>query len=126
MVFYALTTTYGAVLASELIGDRSMYAVAGLSARFGPRAVMAGVLPAFMLKSLAAVLLGAAVLSRLPRDVIAVLSAATFCVAAVHLWRAKETAELAARSHTIQMRGILAAFAAIFFSEWADVGQFTT
>jgi putative Ca2+/H+ antiporter (TMEM165/GDT1 family) len=121
----AFTAAFLAVLAAETIGDRSAYSVGALSARFGIRRVLSGALPAFMLKSLAAVLLGG-FLKLLPKSVIGVLSATTFLATAILIWR--QRVEDADRSNlpTNSRGGVTAGFCAIFFSEWADRGQLMT
>jgi Ca2+/H+ antiporter, TMEM165/GDT1 family len=121
----AFATTYVAVLAAETIGDRSAYTVGALSARFGSRRVLRGVVPAFMLKALAAVLLGD-VLKRLPTQAVTALTAVTFLTTALLLWRdrARQPAFEAAAGSA--RAGVATAFGAIFFSEWADRGQLVT
>ena len=111
-----LVAAYAAVLVAELLGDRSMYAIATLSARFGPATVLAGAIPAFMLKALAAVLFGNLLL-RLPHWFVAALAALTFFISAIVLWRGETE-----RVH----HAIPAGFAAVFFTEWADIGQLVT
>lgn len=120
---------YMAVLVAELVGDRLIYSVGALAGRYGPRAVMCGLLPALALKSLAAVLLGHAV-ARLPHTLVAASSAAAFFVAAVAIWRESATVPATAGSSwapsvapVVARRGMLAAFTTVFFAEWADPGQ---
>lgn len=123
-------TAFLAVLFAELIGDKLLYGTSALAARFGAWSVLAGALPALALKSLAAVALGG-VIADLPRPAIAAASCFAFAIAAFTIWRgtrgsspARITAEPAPRG--FQRRGALAAFAAIFFAEWADPGQLAT
>ncbi len=120
---------YMAVLLAELVGDRLIYSVGALATRYGQRTVMCGLLPALALKSLAAVLLGHAV-ARLPHTLVAASSAAAFFVAAVAMWRESPTVATTAASSrapggapVVARRGMLAAFATVFFAEWADPGQ---
>ena len=121
---YPFAATYGAVLAAELIGDRSVYSIGVLSTRFGSRAVVSGVIPAVALKAFAAVLFGDA-LRHLSRGVVATVSAVTFAVAAFLVWR-RDNDGAAPNQPIVRAtpsRGAATAFATIFFSEWADPGQ---
>jgi Ca2+/H+ antiporter, TMEM165/GDT1 family len=120
---------YVAVFLAELVGDKLIYSIGALATQYGPRIVMYGLLPALALKSLAAVVLGDAV-ARLPRALVAASSAAAFFAAAVAVWRESATVPATARpslipsaTPVIARRGMFAAFATVFFAEWADPGQ---
>src|SRR2546430_704448 len=117
---------YVAVFVSELVGDRSLFAVSALVSRFRALPVLAGIVPAFMAKALVAVLLGDAV-ARLPSPIVATASAITFLVSAIIIWRERPVIERGtlepSRAWT---RAVPAAFFAVFLTEWADVGQLTT
>jgi putative Ca2+/H+ antiporter (TMEM165/GDT1 family) len=118
------TTVFAAVLLAELAGDRSLYAIASLSARFGIRAVLIGAAPAYALKTAAAVL-AANALSRLPHPLIAAVSCATCLLAAWTVWRReKERADAGAAARL--SRPSLVAFASVAFTEWGDPGQLAT
>jgi putative Ca2+/H+ antiporter (TMEM165/GDT1 family) len=118
-----LTITYWTVLIAELIGDKAIYTVASLATRYRPANVYLGITIAFMGKMLAAVLFGQ-VLVNLPIRVTAAISAITFFFTAYLLWRKQRKArELVEESRGSAGGGIAVAFAAIFLSEWADVGQ---
>lgn len=117
-------TVFAAVLLAEVVGDRSLYAIASLAARFGVRSVLLGAAPAYALKSLAAVLAANAV-SHLPPGVVAIVSCATWLVAAWAVWRRDER-EVRAGAAARLARPSLAAFAAIAFTEWGDPGQLAT
>jgi Ca2+/H+ antiporter, TMEM165/GDT1 family len=119
-----LGATYVAVLASEMVGDRSLVAVGALAARWRPLPVFLGTLPAFAVKALAAVLLGGLV-ARLPAWIVAASSALTFLAAAVAAWRERPAALGEAPAPTHWRHGALAAFLAVVLTEWADVGQLT-
>jgi len=117
-----LLTTYGAVLVAELIGDKTLYTLGSLAARFRLGPILAGAAAAFGLKMLLAVVLGRA-LGALPGSFVAALSAVTFLAMALILWRKKPREpppELAIASWP---RATLISFAAIFFPEWGDAGQ---
>src|SRR5262245_31822289 len=124
-LLYAMVATYTAVLMAELIGDRSVYSIAVLATRFGGRTVLTGVIPAFALKALAAVLF-ADTLRHLGRGTVAALSASTFAFAAYLLYRRSDGEHERERSPTANRWGAATAFGTIFLSEWADAGQLAT
>lgn len=125
MQAYPLLAAYAAVFLAEMVGDRSVYTVSALATRFRPAPVFCGIVLAFMGKMLAAVLFGR-VIARLPAALVAGVSAATFLVTAVVLWQRRgEPVDAEPLPPRRWKRGLAASFAAIFFSEWADVGQIT-
>jgi putative Ca2+/H+ antiporter (TMEM165/GDT1 family) len=114
---------YWTVLASELIGDRSILTVASLATRFRPAAVACGIAVAFMVKMLVAVLCGD-LLSRLPVRWASALSAATLLTTALYLWLGKHQDGTAAPEPSGRRRNAIGiAFSAVFFAEWVDPGQ---
>ena len=125
---------YAAVLAAELVGDKVVFAVGALGTRYDVRTVLLGLVPAFAVKSLAAVLLGG-LLATLPGGVLRAITVAGFAATAVALWRrtapdgvgggATRSSETPARGRP-SGRGALVTFGAIASTEWGDVGQFTT
>jgi Ca2+/H+ antiporter, TMEM165/GDT1 family len=116
---------YWTVLAGELLGDKAVYTVTSLAARFSPAAVYTGISAAFMGKMLVAVLV-ADLLRSLPASWTAVISGTAFAATAVFLWREHPSeGELAAPERRWRTNAVLISFAAIFFSEWADIGQIT-
>lgn len=116
---------YAAVLTAELVGDKTLYTLGPLSARYGFSPVLAGATVACMGKMAAAVLLGE-LLGALPGWLIAAVTGATFFWMALLLYRRKPRLEPdAAAPGTPWWRGALAGFGSSFFSEWADVGQIT-
>lgn len=116
---------YGMVFLTELIGDRTFLTISALATRSRPGPLLGGVTAAFMLKMLAAVLLGR-VIAALPGGLVAGLSAATFFAIAVALWRKKPEAQRKEPAPARPWSGVaFAGFAAIFCSEWGDVGQIT-
>ena len=119
-----VVTVFAAVLVAEVIGDRSLYAIASLTTRFGARAVLIGVAPAYALKTLAAVVAANAV-SHLPPAVVAAVSCATWLVAAWAVWR-REEGKTQTSAQTRGSRPWLIAFASIAFTEWGDPGQLAT
>jgi putative Ca2+/H+ antiporter (TMEM165/GDT1 family) len=115
-----LAAVYVTVLAAELLGDKSIYTIGSLAARFRSRYVVPGVAAAFAAKMAVAVLAGEA-LAQLPRALIAAASSLTFFATAFFLWRKRpdeETPSDAALPHAGAV-----SFGAIFLTEWADAGQ---
>jgi Ca2+/H+ antiporter, TMEM165/GDT1 family len=120
-VFFA---TYAAVFLAEIAGDKLLYTTGVLSARYRPLPIMAGVIVAFMLKMAAAVLLGEAI-SHLPRLLVAGVTALSFIGVAYAVWRKPLVAKEKKRDDTAPGKAAMVSFAAVFFSEWGDVGQIT-
>ncbi len=121
-------TTFLAVLLAELVGDKLFYSTGALGARFGPWSVLSGALPALAAKSLVAVVLGSAV-GRLPRSAVAISSCIAFALAAISIWResASEHETLPEpKASGFHLRGAIAGFTTIFFTEWGDPGQMAT
>jgi putative Ca2+/H+ antiporter (TMEM165/GDT1 family) len=124
-MFYLLLATYGTVFLAEILGDKTIYTISSLAMRFRPLYVFCGFTVAFMLKMLAAVLLGQ-VIAQLPTYLVAVMSAATFFATALVIWFKKKDEGAVQRQHDNYFsKAALITFAAIFFSEWGDVGQIT-
>lgn len=124
-MFYLLLLTYSTVLVSELVGDKSIYTISSLATRFRPLYVFCGLAVAFMLKMLVAVLLGQ-VIATLPTSLVGAVSAVTFFVTALVIWKKKgDAASTHKEGDLYPPRAALITFAAIFFSEWGDVGQIT-
>lgn len=115
---------YGAVLLTELIGDRSLYTIGTLSARFGAVPVFWGISVAFMLKMLAAVLFGR-VIGLLPQLVVRGVGATTLLAAALAVHRRGADEAPSEDRASAVTQPALVAFGAIFLTEWADPGQLT-
>jgi putative Ca2+/H+ antiporter (TMEM165/GDT1 family) len=115
--------TYAAVFVAEIVGDKLLYTTGVLATRYRSAAIVAGMSVAFMCKMAVAVVVGEAI-SRLPKSLVAVVTAISFIGVAYTLWR-KPDVRRPKEKDTAIMRGAAVAFAAIFFSEWADVGQIT-
>jgi Ca2+/H+ antiporter, TMEM165/GDT1 family len=118
-----LFTTYGAVFVAEIVGDKLLYTTGVLSARYRTAPVLWGMAVAFMLKMAVAVAVGKAI-SKLPPLFVAALTSASFIGVAIALWfkpieASEKKREIAAS------KAAMVSFAAIFFSEWGDVGQVT-
>lgn len=118
-----LLTTYVAVFLAEIVGDKLMYTTGILATRYRPIPIMLGMTAAFTAKMSIAVALGTAI-SRLPRPLVAGVTALSFVALAVTLWRKPMKSDASAREDA-GAKGAFVAFATIFFSEWGDVGQIT-
>src|ERR1051325_12042707 len=83
VVFFA---TFGAVFIAEIVGDKLLYTTGVLAARYRTAPIMIGMMAAFMAKMGVAVLIGE-VIARLPRLLVAAITAASFVGVAIALWR---------------------------------------
>jgi len=122
-VILILLTTFGAVFVAEIVGDKLLYTTAVLTARYRTMPIMLGMAVAFMAKMGVAVLVGSAV-SKLPRPLVATITAITFLGVAVALWRKSDRPRETKSKHRTS-KAAAVSFAAIFLSEWGDVGQIT-
>jgi putative Ca2+/H+ antiporter (TMEM165/GDT1 family) len=114
--------TYGAVFIAEIVGDKLLYTTGVLAARYRAAPILCGMTLAFMAKMGAAVLVGRAI-ATLPPLLVAAVTTVNFFVIAFALWRQGDKKE-PEKQHP-SSRAALVSFAAIFFSEWGDVGQLT-
>jgi Ca2+/H+ antiporter, TMEM165/GDT1 family len=119
-IFFA---TYGAVFMAEIVGDKLLYTTGLLATRYKTLPILCGMAMAFMLKMGVAVAVGQ-LISTLPKWLVASITAINFFAIAVVLWRKKDKREVTPKQYPAY-RAALVAFAAIFFSEWGDVGQIT-
>ncbi len=119
-----LGRAYTAVLAAELIADRSIFSVGALATRFRLGWVFTGLMLGYLVKSCVAVMFGGT-LRLVPSAVVTLLGAAALVWGGFLLLRqdAKTKPEPAAAARG---RGIGATFATVFFSEWGDLGQLAT
>jgi len=119
--------TYWTILVAELLGDKAVYTITSLASRYSPPRVYTGVTAAFMGKVLVAVLF-AQLLLRVPAYITAAVSAAILFLTAAALWlKSPSTGPLERASNVASSPGGFGvAFAALFFSEWADAGQLST
>ena len=120
VIFFA---TFGAVFLAEIVGDKLLYTTGVLSARYRTAPILIGMATAFMAKMGVAVLVGQAI-SKLPRLLVAGITAASFVGVAIALWRKDDQYRHERDQHKAHKAAIVS-FAAIFFSEWGDVGQIT-
>jgi putative Ca2+/H+ antiporter (TMEM165/GDT1 family) len=113
---------FAVVFFAEIVGDRSLYTISSLASRFGTARVATGISVAFAMKMGVAVLIGRK-LAELPSSLIGAVSAATFFITAAVLYLRGRRSEPVGNGPFRRAAGI--SFAAIFFTEWADIGQLT-
>jgi Ca2+/H+ antiporter, TMEM165/GDT1 family len=118
-----LIATYGAVFVAEIVGDKLLYTTGVLATRYRTVPIMMGMLIAFMAKMAVAVAIGNAI-SKLPPLFVAALTSASFIGIAIALWR-KPVERVSPEKDQRNSRAAMVSFAAIFFSEWGDIGQIT-
>jgi putative Ca2+/H+ antiporter (TMEM165/GDT1 family) len=118
-----LLATYGAVFVAEIVGDKLLYTTGVLATRYRTTPIMIGMLIAFMAKMAVAVAVGSAI-SKLPPLLVAALTSVSFIGVAITLWR-KPLERASPEKDRRAAGGAMVSFAAIFFSEWGDVGQIT-
>lgn len=118
-IFFA---TYSAVFIAEIVGDKLLYTTGVLAARYRTIPIMFGMAVAFMLKMAVAVAVGEAI-AKLPPWLVAAVTALSFIGVAIAVWRKDE--RRAAQKEVSAPKAAMVSFAAIFFSEWGDVGQIT-
>jgi Ca2+/H+ antiporter, TMEM165/GDT1 family len=119
-IFFA---TFGTVFVAEIVGDKLLYTTGVLAARYRTLPIMLGMATAFMAKMGVAVLVGDAI-SHLPRPLVAAITAISFIGVAFALWRKSDRPRESKEEHRAS-KAAMVSFAAIFFSEWGDVGQIT-
>ena len=119
-----LFTTYGAVFIAEIVGDKLLYTTGVLATRYKTVPILCGMALAFMGKMAVAVLVGKAI-STLPPLLVAAITTINFFAIAYALWRKPDKREASKEKEYPAHRAALVSFAAIFFSEWGDVGQIT-
>jgi putative Ca2+/H+ antiporter (TMEM165/GDT1 family) len=119
-IFFA---TYGAVFVAEIVGDKLLYTTGVLAARYRTVPIMLGMALAFMLKMGVAVVVGKQI-GKLPPLLVATITMLSFIGVATALWR-KDIQRSEGRRDSGLSKAMMMSFAAIFFSEWGDVGQIT-
>ena len=120
VIFFA---TFGAVFLAEIVGDKLLYTTGVLASRYRTMPIMIGMAAAFMAKMGVAVLIGEAI-SRLPKYLVAAITAISFIGVAITLWRKDDQYRKERDQHKAHKAAMIS-FAAIFLSEWGDVGQVT-
>jgi Ca2+/H+ antiporter, TMEM165/GDT1 family len=122
-----LFATYGYVFMAEIVGDKLLYTTGVLATRYRTVPILCGMALAFMGKMAVAVAVGKAI-STLPPLLVATITTINFFAIAYALWRKpdkREIKEARKQDDYPAARAVLISFAAIFFSEWGDVGQVT-
>jgi putative Ca2+/H+ antiporter (TMEM165/GDT1 family) len=121
---YLFFLAFGTVFFTEILGDKALFTISALVARFPSLPVFGGIVLAFMAKMLAAVLIGNAI-AGFPATLVAGASATTFLATAIVIWFKKQEENSSSERLPVicWRKAVLTAFAAIFFSEWADAGQ---
>jgi putative Ca2+/H+ antiporter (TMEM165/GDT1 family) len=119
-IFFA---TYGAVFVAEIVGDKLLYTTGVLAARYRTVPIMLGMALAFMLKMGVAVAVGEQI-GKLNKWLVASITMLSFLGVAIALWR-KDVQRSEGKRDTGVGKAMMMSFAAIFFSEWGDVGQIT-
>jgi putative Ca2+/H+ antiporter (TMEM165/GDT1 family) len=115
--------TYGAVFVAEIVGDKLLYTTGVLAARYRTVPIMLGMALAFMIKMAVAVLVGEQI-GKLPPLLVAAVTMLSFVGVAIALWR-KDVQRAEGKRDSGVGKAMTMSFAAIFFSEWGDVGQVT-
>ena len=115
--------TYGAVFLAEIVGDKLLYTTGVLATRYRTLPIMVGMAIAFMAKMGVAVAVGEAI-SRLPPLLVAAVTTTSFLGVAYAVWR-KPVARTESKEEHGASKAAMVSFAAIFFSEWGDIGQIT-
>jgi Ca2+/H+ antiporter, TMEM165/GDT1 family len=116
--------TYAAVFLAEIAGDKLLYTTGVLSSRYRPLPIMVGVTIAFMAKMAVAVAVGERI-SHLPPLLVAGVTSLSFIGVAYAVWRKPMVPRKHKKEEHTAGKAALVSFAAIFFSEWGDVGQVT-
>ncbi len=116
-----LLSTYGAVFLAEIVGDKLLYTTGVLATRYRTAPIVVGMALAFMAKMAVAVAVGQAI-SRLPRLLVAAITAVSFVQRGVRGLR-KPVRREGRKENEPAGRAAAVSFAAIFFSEWGDAGQ---
>ena len=115
--------TYAAVFVAEIVGDKLLYTTGVLATRYRTVPLIIGMLAAFMGKMAVAVAVGSAI-SKLPPLLVAAVTSLSFISVAIVLWR-KPVGRTKEEMDRKYAKAAMVSFAAIFFSEWGDVGQIT-
>ena len=116
-------TTFGTVFIAEIVGDKLLYTTGVLATRYRTTPIMVGMTVAFMAKMGVAVMVGKAI-STLPPWLVASVTTLSFLGVAYTLWRKPDSVSESKKPYR-SSKAAAVSFAAIFFSEWGDVGQIT-
>ena len=124
---------YSMILVAELVGDKLLYGIAALTARFSIGPVICGMTAAFAGKMLVAVAIGH-MLQNIPGRVLTAVTVLAFATTAASLWRHRPpdtTVGIRPQAASPQLptgsdrHAALVTFGTLFLSEWGDYGQLT-
>jgi putative Ca2+/H+ antiporter (TMEM165/GDT1 family) len=119
----AVLLAFWAVLIAELVGDKSLYALASLALRFRWAVVFAAFTAAGAAKMAVAALLGGAIM-RFQGHWTYLVSAVAFFISAVLIWVDEEPETDLENTRRVGWRkALLVCFGSFFFAEWGDPGQ---
>jgi putative Ca2+/H+ antiporter (TMEM165/GDT1 family) len=114
---------FWAVLAAELVGDRSMYALAALALRFRWAVVFAAFVIASAAKMAVAVVLSGSLIRIQPHWTFLISAIAFFVSAILIFWDEPPQIGQEYSNQEPWSKGALVCFSSFFFAEWADPGQ---
>ena len=119
----AVLLAFWAVLIAELVGDRSLYALASLALRFRWLVVFAAFTLASAAKMMVAALLGSVII-RFNSHWTYLISAVAFFISAILIW-VDEPLDIVPAEARQQawLKGFFVCFGSFFFTEWGDPGQ---
>jgi len=121
--FLTTLLAFWSVLISELVGDKSLYALTSLALRFRWTLVLAAFGIASAMKMMTAVLLGSVVM-RIHSHWTYMVSAAAFFISAILIWLEEPPDKENERSGSGGWsKGLLVCFSSFFLTEWGDPGQ---
>jgi putative Ca2+/H+ antiporter (TMEM165/GDT1 family) len=120
------------ILVAELVGDKLLYGIAALTARFHTAPVISGMTLAFACKMFVAVAIGH-MLQSISGRLLTAMTVVAFATTAVTIWRHEplDTARGGPAAASPQplprsnRHAALVTFGSLFFSEWGDYGQLT-
>jgi putative Ca2+/H+ antiporter (TMEM165/GDT1 family) len=119
----AVLLAFWAVFVAELVGDKSLYALASLALRFRWLVVFAAFTVASAGKMMVAAVLGSTIM-RLHSHWTYLISAGAFFVSAILIWVDEPpTPVQETRGQEGWRKGALVCFTSFFLSEWGDPGQ---
>lgn len=118
-----LLLAFWAVLAAELVGDRSMYALTSLALRFRWAVVFAAFTISSATKMAVAVVLSSTV-TRIQSHWTYLISAVAFFASAILIfWDEQPQIGQEDSKQERWSKGVIVCFSSFFFAEWADPGQ---
>jgi putative Ca2+/H+ antiporter (TMEM165/GDT1 family) len=120
----AFVLAFWAVLIAELVGDKSIYALASLALRFRWAVVFISFSLASAAKMMVAALLGSAII-RFQSHWTYLISGIAFFVSAILIWveEPPKPGPEPTKKKTGWFRGAIVCFGSFFLAEWGDPGQ---